>query len=124
MIGRLSTVVLDCPDPRALAEFYSEILGMPITRVDGLWIDIGDPGGVQVSFQHAPDHVPPRWPDPAYPQQLHLDIEVDDIAAAEPRVLALGATRVGDGSDFRVYTDPAGHPFCLVAGSSGAAASG
>ncbi|GAA4947249.1 VOC family protein [Streptomonospora halophila] len=121
MIGRLSTVVLDCPDPHALAAFYSELLGMPITRVDGDWIDIGERGATQVSFQHAPDHVPPRWPDPAYPQQLHLDVEVEDIAAAEERVLALGATKVGEGRDFRVYTDPAGHPFCLVFESSPAA---
>jgi hypothetical protein len=63
---------------------------------------------------------PPRWPDPAFPQQLHLDIEVDDIAEAEPPVLALGATLLvgggGTNSGFRVYADPAGHPFCLVWG--------
>ncbi|MDT0301927.1 VOC family protein [Streptomonospora wellingtoniae] len=114
MIGRLSTVVLDCPDPRALAAFYSEVLGMPITRAEGDWVDIGDRDGTQVSFQLAPDHVPPRWPDPAYPQQFHLDVDVDDIAAAEERVLALGAAKVREDGTFRVYTDPAGHPFCLV----------
>ncbi|GAB3445461.1 VOC family protein [Streptomonospora sediminis] len=119
MIGRLSTVVLDAADPHTLARFYSELLGLPITRVDGDWIDIGSPGGTQVSFQHAPDHVPPRWPDPAYPQQLHLDVEIDDIGEAEPKVLALGAVKVGEAPYFRVYTDPAGHPFCLVWGGPG-----
>ena len=62
---------------------------------------------------------PPRCPDPQGSQQVHLDIAVDDITAAERKVLALGASRVADapGEDhFRVYLDPAGHPFCLVWG--------
>ena len=64
-----------------------------------------------LAFQLAPDHQPPTWPDPAVPQQYHLDVMVEDVAAAGPRVLALGATKL-DGDD--VYADPAGHPFCLV----------
>jgi hypothetical protein len=40
---------------------------------------------------------------------------VADVEEAEPKVLALGARRLpGEGGDFRVYADPAGHPFCLV----------
>jgi catechol 2,3-dioxygenase-like lactoylglutathione lyase family enzyme len=114
MIGQLAGVVLDCPDPQALAAFYSELLGLPITRVDGDWVDISDGKTICLSFQHAPDHQPPRWPDPAFPQQFHLDVMVDDLDQAEPKVLALGATRLpGQGSTFRVYADPAGHPFCL-----------
>lgn len=114
MIGGLSAVVFDCPDPHALARFYSELLGLPVSRVDGDWVDIGDSQSIRLSFQHAPDHQPPQWPDPAFPQQAHLDIRVDDIAEAEPRVLALGATRLpGEGTSFRIYADPAGHPFCL-----------
>lgn len=127
MIGRLSSVVIDCPDPHALARFYSELLGLPITRADGDWVDIGDAKTGRMSFQHAPEHRPPHWPDPAFPQQFHLDVLVDDIEAAEPGVLALGATRLPWGSaeeeaeglrpagegGFRVYADPAGHPFCL-----------
>jgi catechol 2,3-dioxygenase-like lactoylglutathione lyase family enzyme len=113
MIGRLSSVVLDCADPHALARFYSELLGLPVIRVDGDWVDIGD-GRIRLSFQHAPDHRPPRWPDPAFPQQVHLDVRVDDIDEAEPRVLALGATLLSSAEPrFRVYADPAGHPFCL-----------
>ena len=71
-------------------------------------------GQTRLSFQHAPDHQPPRWPDPAFPQQIHLDIHVDDIAATEAMVLTLGATRLPSAEpSFRVYADPAGHPFCL-----------
>lgn len=113
MIARLSSVVFDCRDPHALARLYSELLGLPVTRVDGDWVDIGD-GPARMSLQHAPDHQAPRWPDPAYPQQLHLDIRVSDIDAAEAKVLALGATRLPSTEPgFRLYADPAGHPFCL-----------
>jgi Glyoxalase-like domain len=66
--------------------------------------------GWNLAFQRAPNHRPPTWPDPAVPQQIHLDIMVDDVAAAAPRVLALGARRLA--AD--VYADPAGHPFCLI----------
>jgi catechol 2,3-dioxygenase-like lactoylglutathione lyase family enzyme len=114
MIGRLKSVVLDCPDPKALAEFYSEVLGLPITNVDSDWAGIGDEH-TRLSFQEAPDHQPPQWPDPNYPQQFHLDIEVDDVDEAEPKVLALGATVLSrDSKTFRVFADPAGHPFCLT----------
>jgi len=107
MTARLSSVVFDCSDPHRLAHFYSELLGLPVTRVDGDWVDIGD-GQTRLSFQ------PPRWPDPAFPQQVHLDIHVDDPAAAEAKVLALGAARLPSTEPgFRVYADPAGHPFCL-----------
>jgi hypothetical protein len=113
MIGRLGGVVLDCPDPKALAEFYSELLGLPIKGVDEDWADIGD-DRICLSFQRALDHQPPRWPDPAFPQQFHIDVMVNDIGEAEPKVFALGAKRLpGEGSTFRVYADPAGHPFCL-----------
>ncbi len=113
-IGRLYSVVLDGADPHALAAFYSELLGLPITRVDGNWIEIGDSRTWRLSFQHAPDHQPPRWPDPAFPQQVHLDLEVDDIEEAERGVLALGATLLStEEPGYRVYADPAGHPFCL-----------
>ena len=114
MIGSLSTIVLDCPDPQALARFYSELLGWPITGSDGDWVDVGD-GQPRLAFQLAPDHQPPQWPDPRRPQQFHLDVRVEDVEVAEKAVLALGATRLpGGGEDFRVYADPAGHPFCLI----------
>ncbi len=114
MIGRLFSVVLDGADPHGLARFYSALLGLPVTRVDGDWVEIGDARTGRLSFQHAPDHRPPRWPDPAFPQQIHLDLQVDDIEDAERRVLALGATLLStEGPGFRVYADPAGHPFCL-----------
>ena len=115
MIGRLYTVVIDCPDPAALAAFYAELLGLHATRSEDDWVQLSDDSGPRVSFQKAPGLQPPRWPDPAYPQQFHLDVHVRDVDAAQARVLALGARRLpGEGEDFRVYADPVGHPFCLV----------
>ena len=116
MVGRLRSVVLDCPDPQALAAFWSAVLGLPVTDDSGDWVDVGPPGAPKISFQCAPDHRPPRWPDPDFPQQLHLDVEVDDLDEGEAQVLTLGAARLpgGEDGDFRVFADPAGHPFCLV----------
>jgi catechol 2,3-dioxygenase-like lactoylglutathione lyase family enzyme len=119
VIGRLEKTVIDCPDPRALARFYCQVLGMQVNEdIDG-WVVIGtEPRLRQLAFQLAEDWIPPRWPDPAYPQQLHLDIRVNDADEAEQELLALGATRVHGQREtgFRVFTDPAGHPFCIVFG--------
>lgn len=118
MIARFESVVLDAADTETLARFYEQLLGFQRMRQDGDWIDLDSGQGWTLSFQHAPDHQPPRWPDPEHPQQSHLDLRVDDIESAEAQTLALGATRLDkDASDasatFRVYADPAGHPFCL-----------
>lgn len=112
MIGRLHHVVLDCPSPLELAEFYSELLGQPVTYQSDDWVVVASSDASSgLAFQLAPGHRPPTWPDPAVPQQFHLDIMVEDVASSGPRVLALGATKL-DGED--VYADPAGHPFCLI----------
>jgi catechol 2,3-dioxygenase-like lactoylglutathione lyase family enzyme len=119
VIGRLEKTVFDCPDPRTLAAFYAAVLGMRVNEDDGdgAWVVIGrDVGWRELAFQRASRYLPPVWPDPGHPQQLHVDIRVDDVDAAERRVVALGATRLHDAHDegFRVFADPAGHPFCLV----------
>ena len=109
-------MVVDCPDPAALAEFYAELLGLPVTFRSDDWVVIArDDTTSGIAFQRAPDHQPPRWPDPGYPQQFHLDVMVDEVEEAEPQVLALGAQRLpNDDERLRVYADPAGHPFCLI----------
>jgi catechol 2,3-dioxygenase-like lactoylglutathione lyase family enzyme len=113
MIGRLHHVVIDCSDPTALAEFYSELLGLPVTYRSDDWIVVSkDDTTSGIAFQLAPDHQAPRWPDPAWPQQFHLDVMVDDQADAVRKVLQLGAQRLPVGD--HVFADPAGHPFCLV----------
>ena len=130
-IARLSLFALDCPDPRALATFYGAITGWTIDEgeteaVNGGaatpdddeedWVQLRSDGGATLAFQRAPDHKPPRWPSADQPQQAHLDFDVPDLDAGEQQVLALGARKaeVQPGTTFRVFLDPAGHPFCLV----------
>jgi catechol 2,3-dioxygenase-like lactoylglutathione lyase family enzyme len=116
MIGRLHHVVVDCPDPRALAAFYAELLGLRRVWDEDDWVVIAaDEHSSGIAFQLAPDHQPPQWPDPDHPQQFHLDVMVEDVATARPSVLELGARWLAD-KDGRVgiFADPAGHPFCLV----------
>lgn len=123
MIGRLEKPVLDCPEPRALAAFYANVLGMQVNEDSGDWVVIGSaPGRREVAFQRAANWIPPDWPDPLHPQQVHLDIRVDDADAAEQAVLALGARRLPAEREtgFRVFSDPVGHPFCLVFGGAAA----
>jgi catechol 2,3-dioxygenase-like lactoylglutathione lyase family enzyme len=105
-------VVLDCPDPGVLAAFYSALLGLPVTYRSEDWVVVAANDTTSgLAFQRAPGNKRPTWPDPAVPQQFHLDIMVEDVAAAGSEVLALGAVKL-DGED--VYADPAGHPFCLI----------
>lgn len=116
-IATFDLTVLDTPDPRSLAEFYCTILGWAVDRAGEDWVTIrGAAGGPGLAFQLAPDHVPPTWPATNVPQQFHLDLNVPDLDRGEEQVVSLGARTTGhpeDGSGFRVFLDPAGHPFCL-----------
>ncbi|GAA3729653.1 VOC family protein [Plantactinospora mayteni] len=123
MIADLECVVLDCSHPTELAEFYRAVLGGAVNQRDGRWAldedwaTLHTPSGLVLAFQRVADYRPPRWPDPARPQQFHLDFGVADLDRAQEQVLALGATVLDAGADrlgWRVYADPAGHPFCLV----------
>ena len=88
-IAEMRAVVLDCPDPRALAEFYRALLGGDITDAHDDWVNLRDGGNVRLSFQRAPDYQPPDWPGADHGQQFHIDVTVDDVDQAEPQALAL-----------------------------------
>ncbi len=113
-------VSIDCPDGIALGRFYAEVLGYEMTYSGPEGSFITADGQLPVMFQTVAGYHPPRWPGPAHPQQGHFDLRVDDVDAEEARVIGLGATRLPGGggttSGFRVFADPAGHPFCLVWG--------
>jgi predicted enzyme related to lactoylglutathione lyase len=115
------SIVLDCPDPAALAGFYAELLGWPPAALahEGHWATLTNPaGGFRLEFQQATDYRAPTWPDPALPQMCHLDLTVEDLDAAAARAVAVGARPLDLSAEhptFRVYADPAGHPFCLCA---------
>ncbi|MFV1999476.1 MAG: VOC family protein [Acidimicrobiia bacterium] len=116
-IARFSLVAFDCRDPRELADFYSAITGWEVDpRSDDDWLQLSGGGGATIAFQLAPDHVAPVWPSAEHPQQAHVDFDVPDLDVGEQRVLAIGARKAEfqPGETFRVFLDPAGHPFCLV----------
>ncbi|HKN53754.1 MAG TPA: VOC family protein [Amycolatopsis sp.] len=118
-VPKFGVVALDCPDPVALAEFYRELLDWGPAKVDDGWVSLPNPGGgAGLAFQRVPDYRAPDCPSTDNPQQLHLDlyVDVDDMDAAHERALRIGATLLDDKPEtWRVYADPAGHPFCLCA---------
>ncbi|GLW71204.1 glyoxalase [Kitasatospora phosalacinea] len=120
MIGTLQCVVLDCHYPAGLAQFYAGLLGGEVDRPDPRWTlhdswsTVHLPDGRVLAFQRVEDYRPPIWPDPAHPQQFHLDVDVPDLAAAEAAAVALGAEVKARHERWTVLVDPAGHPFCLV----------
>jgi catechol 2,3-dioxygenase-like lactoylglutathione lyase family enzyme len=114
----LAGVVLDSVDARALASFYSRLLGWQIGDDEDGWATVVAPGGgTHLSFQTEPEYQPPTWPSERTRQQmmLHLDFQVDDLEVAHAHAVAVGATLAPwqPQKDVRVYTDPAGHPFCF-----------
>ena len=106
--------VLDCPDPEALAGFYGALLGWEVTA-SAEWGEIRGGPDQCICFQPVEDYTPPAWPGQGVPQQVHLDVMVGDLDAGEAAVLEFGATKPDHqpGTTFRVFLDPAGHPFCL-----------
>ena len=120
---RRQIIVFDAADPHAESTFWAGMLGgRVVPDDDDGWhsVVVGDEW--RIGVQHAPDHVQPEWPD-GTPQQIHLDLWVDDLQAAHEEALALGARLLKPADDlaadegFQVYADPAGHPFCLCWGS-------
>lgn len=114
-IARTPTLVIDCPDAGELAAFYADLLGWEVSAEED-WVEIRpSEGGSTICFQSVVGYRPPQWPWQQHPQQMHLDVVVDDLDEAEQAVVALGASRHTHqpGTTFRVFVDPAGHPFCL-----------
>ena len=112
--------VFDAADLATESAFWAGVLGGTV-EADDDWHTIHVEGEPRLAVQLAPDHVPPDWPDGS-PQQMHLDLDVDDVEVAHEEVMALGARLlqpaedIGAAEGFQVYADPAGHPFCLCWG--------
>jgi hypothetical protein len=130
---QLLQTVLDCTDPRLLAEFYRRLLGLeyrpgdePSGEVpDADWLVlVGSDGRRRLAFQQVDELPETTWPDPGIPQQMHLDTMVGsrtELDVQHERALGLGARLVLDRSGdpdepLRVYADPAGHRFCIFVG--------
>jgi hypothetical protein len=115
---RHQVVVFDAAELGPESGFWAGVLGGTVEAEDD-WHMVYVDGRPRVGVQLAPDHVPPQWPH-GNPQQIHLDLWVDDLAAAHDEVMTLGATLLQPALDdeqapdeFQVYADPAGPPFCL-----------
>lgn len=113
-------VVLDAADLAAESTFWAAVLGGKV-HADDDWHTITVDGGPRLAIQLAPDHVAPEWPL-GTPQQIHLDLYVDDVRTAHDEAVSLGARLLKAADDldsvegYQVYADPAGHPFCLCWG--------
>ncbi len=115
---RYQVIAFDAADVESESAFWAGVLGGEIDRDDG-WHMVIVNGEPRIGVQHAPNHIPPDWPNGTPQQQVHLDLWVEDFDAAHERVTQLGARVLQpargatEEDDFQVYADPAGHPFCL-----------
>ncbi|MFD7550698.1 VOC family protein [Streptomyces sp. NPDC059816] len=114
---RLMSIDFDCPDPAELARFYGEALGLPVVYSSDDFVLLGREGAPGLGFIRDVDYRRPTWPDPSQGKQAHMELNVDDLAAAHARLLALGAVEPAvqpHTGQRRVLLDPAGHPFCIA----------
>lgn len=120
------TIYVGCPDlldgaagNLVLADFYHAILGWDRYEAYGDFFLTRSPK-FRIGFNDSgwSDARPPRWPDPNFPQQAHLDILVPNVDASAEQVVTRGGTLLQSGAEHEIYADPAGHPFCLYPASS------
>ena len=104
-------VVFDAADLAAESTFWAGVLDGTVDDAEDDWHRVMVDGESRVAVQLAPNHVPPDWPDGSPEQQIHLDLWVEDFAAAHDRVMSLGARVLKPAAadhNFQVYSDPAG----------------
>jgi len=113
-----NVIVFDAADLEAESAFWTGILGGHVFKEDD-WHSVVDADSEwRIGVQLAPNHVPPDWPE-GNPQQIHLDLHVENPRAAHDEAIALGARLLQAAPDLdsdeghQVYADPAGHPFCI-----------
>jgi len=110
-------IVFDAADLDAESRFWAGMFGGRVYADERFHCVIDGSGEWRIGVQLVPHHVPPQWPDGA-PQQVHLDLHVEDPRAAHLTAIGLGATLlrpddVDAEEGHQVYADPAGHPFCI-----------
>ena len=113
----LGVVVLDCPDPQALADFYAEVLDWQVTGGDDDWVEVAGPGGRQLAFQRVADYLPPQWPGQdapaAAPPRLRRAASDDRRGRAHECSRSGAKLASGRTTDLPGLARPGGHPFCL-----------
>lgn len=118
-VGKLTQLVFECSDPVELAAFWQDVLDLPVPSGDSDWMTLDWAPVGRLSFNRVDNYRAPEWPGERGSQQVHFDLLVSDLNDACRRVEAAGArplTVVQDPGEkeWRIYADPAGHPFCLV----------
>jgi hypothetical protein len=121
MPTRLSHVVVDANDHRALARFWADALGWPVVIDDDHEVEIG-PG----SQDDVPLIFVPVTENKTTKNRLHFDLPSrtdDEQHETVERLLGLGARRtdIGQGDvPWVVLADPEGNEFCVLPASFGA----
>jgi predicted enzyme related to lactoylglutathione lyase len=112
VLGSVDEIVIDCAQPRELAQFWSSVLGGEIGERDADWVYIFPPGWSQLSFQRVPEMKTIK-------NRLHIDVAVQDLASTTQEAVRIGARKIGEVQDtasgsFQVLQDPEGNEWCLV----------
>ena len=112
----LKMVSIDSRDADRDAAFWSSALGWEIAYSGDGYAMLAGPDHA-IGFGTVEDFEPPSWPNERGSKQFHLDLAVEDLAAAAKQLTELGATQPEDqpgGDRWTVLLDPSGHPFCLT----------
>ncbi|WP_067509765.1 VOC family protein [Actinoplanes sp. TFC3] len=117
MVSLIRNVAFDCPDPYALATFWSSVIGAPVHADCAPGDDdavIEPDSGPRLFFQAVPEAkvVKNRVHVCLQPRGAQRDAEVTRVVGLGASVLA--DHRGADGSGWVVLQDPAGNEFCLT----------
>jgi predicted enzyme related to lactoylglutathione lyase len=116
-VGTLWSVTLDCDDAQRLAQFWAAMLDGKVAYSSDNFVGVELPSGTWIGAYRIDGYEPPTWPAGEQPKQIHLDLNVPDLDAAQHAAVDLGAVPAEHQPEpdrWRVMTDPAGHPFCLT----------
>ncbi|MEU4203686.1 VOC family protein [Streptomyces sp. NPDC045470] len=116
--GSVISYAIWADDGRRLAEFYAAALGSEVGQPypDEHGNEVAFPvtvGNAMYVFWTSSSFTAPTWPEQELP--FHMDLAFPDVAAAEKRLLELGATRPDfqPGDHWTVLLDPSGQPVCI-----------
>lgn len=112
----LAMVSIDCPDAKAMSDFYQAVLGWEVAYEGDGYAMLKNGDGAALGFGSVPDFKQPQWPNDGT-KQFHLDLGAEDVEATVQQCVDLGATKPQEqpgGDRWTVLLDPAGHPFCVT----------
>ena len=112
-VGWVRGVIVDAIDVERLGAFWQQVLGVGVAQQIPGWLELKfGPQGSLLAFQ-------PVDPIAHVPGRIRIDIEVEDLEAANARIVELGGAlkeivRFKPGEEHRVMTDPEGNEFNIV----------